>query len=388
MNTAILVLVVPFLLAYAPQKINDYAYRSLSKSKIANYVAGNEVDDEEIIRKIFNFVTFNLTILKSSKLANLSPYQNLVRGISWCGQQDLLIMSLLDKKGIISRGQDVQNHTVTEVLLDGRWRLIDPLFEAQYYNKKGELAGHEEILSGYGTKVFSETVEARKLYNLPWAHEKPSNLYIPDPIQFHPDGQSPVFRELRKKNKPTRLIVDTAISLGLQVYGTFYSEWFQDRFLRMQGQLQDPGEDWFGGYLEKYQRNDKAYTTFFKARNFHLHQRYEKAIRSYDKVVIDFPGSIWADESEFFKGQLLFELKKYRDAINILSKIANNFEKQRSGQASHVLGLVFENLGDINKAKKYYRQSISDLNFPLLSAALNLYRLEYPQDIVRKLKST
>ena len=114
--------------------------------------------------------------------------------------------------------------------------------------------------------------------------------------------------------------------------------------------------------MEKYQRNDKAYTTFFKARNFHLHQRYEKAIGSYDKVVIDFPGSIWAGESEFFKGQLLFELKKYRDAINILSKIANNFEKQRSGQASHVLGLAFENLGDINKAKKYYRQSISYLN--------------------------
>ena len=65
-----------------------------------------------------------------------------------------------------------------------------------------------------------------------------------------------------------------------------------------------------------------------------------------------------------------------------------NTEKKRSGQAAYVLGLVFENLGDINEAKKYYRQSISDLNFPLLSAALNLYRLEYPQDIVRKLKST
>ena len=237
------VLAIPFLLTYSPHKINNYAYRSLSYSKIADYVTKNVVEDKDITLKIFNFVTFNLTVLSSSKLANLSPYQNLVRGISWCGQQDLLIISLLDKKGIVSRGHDVQNHSVTEVLLKNQWRLIDPLFEAQYYNKKGELAEHEEILSGYGTKVFSETVESYNLYKFPWPHGKPNNLYISDPVQFKPDGQSPVFRDLRKKNEPARLIVDTLIFLGLKVYGSLYSDWFQDRYLKMQGQLQDPGED-------------------------------------------------------------------------------------------------------------------------------------------------
>jgi len=39
--------------------------------------------------------------------------------------------------------------------------------------------------------------------------------------------------------------------------------------------------------------------------------------------------------------------------------------RKRSGQTTYMVGLLFENLGDANEAKKYFQQSISDPNGPL-----------------------
>ena len=67
---------------------------------------------------------------------------------------------------------------------------------------------------------------------------------------------------------------------------------------------------------------------------------------------------------KFFKRQIILRVKSYEDAVSLFLKIVNNVEK-KLGQTTYVGDFLFENVSDVNEAKKYFQQSISDPNGPL-----------------------
>ena len=114
-------------------------------------------------------------------------------------------------------------------------------------------------------------------------------------------------------------------------------------------------------YGKNYKPDDAAYNTFFRARNYHLHFRYEKALDYYDIIIRNHHESRWAMEAEYFKAQTLFETGRYKECVAFIESTGalDKRNHQRYSQIAHVAGLCHEALDEREKAIKNYEASLS-----------------------------
>lgn len=364
-----LLLSLPCLLILAPEKVRDYVYRENTYAYIAHKETEGLSDPVDILLELFDYVSFNLTVSGYYWVVDENPLNDLVRGIAWCDQQAFVLMTLLDKKGISSRERDVRDHTIAEVLIDGEWNLVDPMFGVIFYRREDKrLATLQDLVASDGAAVISGKIEASRVYDPQWLGDY-VKLYTPTEGRWE-NGIGPPLKEWRPKGR-IRSSIDLIIDTARRIYGERYIFWYQDRYLQTRDDLADPGQKWFRHYQEK--PNDQAYRTYYKARNYHLYGRYTLALRYYDTVITAFPESSWAAESRYYKGVAYLEDGRYQQAIDEFAKVIANPDEPRLTEAFHKLGLAYERLGDGNKAIKYYRRSLGN---SYCDSAVRLCRLE------------
>ncbi len=92
---------------------------------------------------------------RSFRFGAITPSESglvLERGVGNCGSLSLALVGLLEAVGLSARFLEVEGHNVVEVLIGGRWQLLDPMFQGAYRRPEGGLSSafevHEAHLAG------------------------------------------------------------------------------------------------------------------------------------------------------------------------------------------------------------------------------------------------
>lgn len=130
--------------------MNDYDFSS--NLKIADYIISMEEDypNEPIEKKAFRFVrdfTWHDNDIIERKFAN-SPYImiNSIGG-GLCGSRSAALTNILIELGYEARSWVLGGHVVSEVLINGKWKLMDPDLGVYYFNENYEIASYAEIIN-------------------------------------------------------------------------------------------------------------------------------------------------------------------------------------------------------------------------------------------------
>ena len=349
---------IPFF--WGPARLQDFAYRELTYTLMAKRLTEKAITEEQKALMVYDWVEFNLTTLTDGKLLDRNPYSDILLGHGWCDQQGFILLTLLDKLKMTGRLRDVQGHTTTEVLINGDWCIFDPFFDFVPYNfEVGKFVSCEDFRKMDRKKIYSQKLEAVSGIKNAATPESIKAMFKPNDVRWK-DGKGRYFQDYIKRDLP-RWLVAAIVEKGYRVFGDWYAKIFQEKWLKRNEGQKDTGEQRFKRYGENFKPNDAAYNAFFKARNYHLHFRYNKAMDYYDIIIKEHPKSRWAMESEYFKAQALFETGRYKECIAFI-KSTGALEKrnrQRYSQIAHLAGLCHEALGEKEKAIKNYEASLS-----------------------------
>ena len=149
-----------FIIPFLPDKISEFYYREITYTKIATN--NNAEDRNTRIEKVFKYVSkISHDPTEIYSLVDKNSFIDAIRGIGWCDQQAFLLMNLLNKLGIKkTRLRDVQAHTVAEVLVDGKWILVDPFAGIIFTDKNNAFIGSNSSLVAPVTINKNSTVGA------------------------------------------------------------------------------------------------------------------------------------------------------------------------------------------------------------------------------------
>jgi tetratricopeptide (TPR) repeat protein len=373
--TAILLLLIlavalvftPFFL---PARMQDFAYTELTYTLIAKRLTENAKNEEQKVLMLYDWIEFNLTTINDAKLIAGKRFSEMLLGVAWCDHQGFVLLEFLNKLKMTGRLRDVQAHTTTEVLVNGDWCIFDPFLDFVPYNfEKGKFATIEDVRKMDKQTIYSQKLEASVGMNgLIGTRELIKERFKPNDIRWK-NGKSPCYIDYIVKDMPGPLL-KTIVKMGYWLFGDWYvgywlfGDWyakiFQEKWLKRHDGQKDAGAKRFKNYGKNFNANDAAYNAFFKARNYHLHFRYDKALVYYSIVIKDYPKSRWAIEAEYFKALSLFEAGRYKECITFIASTGVLEEKnQRYSQIAHVAGLCHEALGEKEKAIKNYEASLS-----------------------------
>ena len=374
-----LLLVATLLLVFAPfflpARMQDFAYRELTYTLMAKRLTEKAITEEQKALMLYDWAEFNLTTVSDGKLVDKNPFTDMMRGVAWCDQQGFVLMTLLDKLKMTGRLRDVQSHTTTEVLINGDWCIFDPFFDFVPYNfEKERFASYEEVRKMDKKKIYSQKLEGVSGMKNAITAESIKARSKPNDVRWK-DGEGPIYKDYITKDMP-RPLLEAVVEMGYWLFGDWYAKIFQEKWLKRNEGQKDPGEKWFKSYGKNHKPDDEAYNAFFKARNYHLHFRYGKALDYYDIILKNHPESRWAMEAEYFKAQALFETGRYKECIAFIAS-TGALEKrnhQRYSQIAHLAGLCHEVLGEKEKAIKNYAASLSRSD-TAYTAAKDLFKL-------------
>ncbi|MDP7386681.1 MAG: hypothetical protein QF593_11695, partial [Nitrospinota bacterium] len=280
-----------------------------------------------------------------------------VDGTAYCNQIAVGLAHLLAKKGIQGRlamlrnKQGVSPHSVTEVLLDGRWVLVDPLNGIFPGADRGGVTLRElgadfstiENLPVVGGEHRLSAVASdgnRRDDFVEWYRS-----FVVSPIGPDRPGISFVRGQRRKHRRVIRLT-----RLYYQVFGRAFSSFVQDiRFVWNRSWL--PGRN--------LPRKKLA-----RARHYALHARWHKALPLYREVLASAAGPV-REDALFFSGMALLEAEQPRPALNTLNTLVSEFPEGRWKETVHFYrGEALRALGLLGKAEEAYRLTPRNLLTP------------------------
>ena len=203
----VLYLLIPFLYLFSPTRLKDYVYRELCYHVIADGIHARSGSLDDFLKNIVSFVYTNIDSHGDAMpIIDDTSWDCFVRGFGYCDQQAWALSTVLAKKGIPSRlamlkGRSPSSgHSLAEVYVDNKWRVVDPHMNAVYYNDKGELATFADMQNNVVdlAPVAKEKMELA-LYR---------SYFAPD---YSPDRWAP----LTKKQGPIRRLVFSPVYLIL-----------------------------------------------------------------------------------------------------------------------------------------------------------------------------
>ena len=124
-------------------------------------------------------------------------------------------------------------------------------------------------------------------------------------------------------------------------------------------------------FIQEYQNSvNLAEAYYFLGECYEKPARYtrdkrkllKQALKSYQKVIIDFPDSRWANSANANIGMTYYSLEEYDDAISYFNTyINNNPSGKMLGSCLNFLGICYERLGRTEEAEKTYKRIIEEL---------------------------
>lgn len=151
--------------------------------QVSNDVCAHANTIEEKVMALSHYVHAKLKPDASKGIpatAQLSTMDRLDSGVGWCNHQAGVFMRLAEAQGIKTRMLYLLNdegtashHTIAEAFVGGRWVIIDPMFDLEIYNAKGELVSCEDVL-----------LHPKLLRSAPLVDKRRSEIYNGDEKQF------------------------------------------------------------------------------------------------------------------------------------------------------------------------------------------------------------
>jgi len=300
--TIILLFLVSLLLflPFAPEKISNFLYRELSYNKIAKLYKGNSY--EESIQNLFLYVSEEQSELSNKYLlVDKNSFNDLIRGVGACDQQAFTMMTLLEKLNISNtRLRDVQAHTYSEVLLDGKWVIVDPFFSfypQDYNNNYFSLDDLKDL------EISNKNIKNLNFLDTQF-RKNIKNIYLENDVRWD-DGVGSKFLDYRAYDFYRTIIANFA-DYSYFLLGDLYLNWVQNLHLRSSkvSLMIDKGEVWIPNYIDNYENNDEAFQLFYKARNYDILKRLYLAKKYYLQILNYHPSSYWAIESKYYLSKL------------------------------------------------------------------------------------
>ncbi len=322
--------------------------------------AGSDLDTTV---ELTNFLHWRFNVTSDTPVQDRPFLDVAVDGTAYCNQIAVGLAHLLAKKGIRARlammrdKNGVGPHVVAEVLLDGRWILVDPLnglipgvefggltiselsANFSFFEKLAVLRASDDFqgvaIDGSQQDNFVEWY--RSFVVSPVGPSRPGISFV--------WGQRPKHR---------RLIRLTAIYY--RVFGRVFSAFVQDVFL-----TRLPGED-------------PTRKKFVRARHYSLYGRWKKALPLYRNILAN-AKAVLREDALFFYGMALIESGDAGSALSPLDTLARDFPNGKwKGIIHFYRGEALAALGRTREAVEAYQAAPKDLLTPGLHRLTALKR--------------
>jgi hypothetical protein len=328
-------------------RIRDYFYREISYQFIANQVVGKEKNEEKIALLLFEYIHEYLNVL-GEEVIDKTSWDDLIRGIAWCDQQSWALATLLSKKNIHARitmlidKDGVSPHTITEVLLNEKWRVFDPLYGLIFRKpNNNSLATLEEISNDFS--LFAENPKVKALPKIK-REEFLSNFKRMFPLSASPKRWSSLLT--KKNNIFLKRFVNRLIDSFVKLSPKFFIYGYQDLYLFINSKIFDSSEE----------------ELYYSARNHHLYGRINTAEKIYRAIIKAYPQSKKCEDSQFFLGVLYEQIRDYKSAIDEFNRLFERYPDTKWAKIAHYfLGKAYELTGNLENAKINYNYSKFDL---------------------------
>ena len=215
-------LLLPFLYLVSPAKIKDYVYRELCYHTVIDNIKKESDGINDLLEKTAEYVYVNMDAHgHKMPIIDDNSWNCFVRGFGYCDQQAWALATLLAKKNIPARLVMVRSslssgHSVSEVLIDGRWVVVDPGSNTVHYNKFNKLATAEDIKNGLVTiSGYPREQLSVELYTSYFSGEHPLERW----------------GALTTKQGAMRKGVFSPVYLYYKVFGSRFSRFYQNLYL-------------------------------------------------------------------------------------------------------------------------------------------------------------
>jgi len=347
----LLILILPaFILPISPDKLSSFYYRELSYLHIAKDLQKDTKRDTLI--NIFEYVSDNMNAASGYGVVDKNSFNDLIRGIGWCDQQGFLLMNLLNKAGIEkTRLRDVKNHTYSEVFFDDKWIIADPFYGFMPLDLDNNFIGIPDIKDNLISDQIGliKALDGKKSSNGIFYDGDYTKIYIPTEKRYI-NGEGDEFL-INRRYTPLRELIEEYSKLVYLIMGKSYFHWFQDIYLETEKieNMADPENLWVTNYSKNNQKNDKSFVLFYKARNYDITNRIDKAKIYYENIIEKYPKSYWSKEAKFYLAIALYRNENYVDAEALFFDLYNiNF--LLNNEVGYYLGLI-------NNYKKNYLEA-------------------------------
>lgn len=288
-------IVLPAALLWAPQKLRDYAYRELAYRVIANEVTKEATSDVQVASSLLAYISGHETAPSSAQVVDDTVFNDLVRGIGFCDQQAWGLSTLLAKKHVpatllMLRGrQQVSQHSVATVFLNGKWRVLDPYHHLTFAMPSGDPATFEDLQRDPDLiRSTSPKLDALERYKKGFA-DYYAGLYDP---RFPPDkwGSPTDSRNL------IRAVITRVVDGYVGLLGDRFVHAYQDVYLRRPLSSTPDGD------------------LFLRARHYDLFFRRDAALAAYQRVLAEYPASPSAEDALYFLGKWYEDHRQWQAA--------------------------------------------------------------------------
>lgn len=333
------------LLLFLHKELAYYAYKEVAYRTIIDGIRSEHKDTEKIAIETMNFIYGRSFTSPRTPVIDKDVYSDFIRGSAWCDQRAWALGTLLGRLGIDNRmvmtrnPEGASNHTISEVYIDGKWRFFDPFWGIVIRNNNGELVSYRDICNEPSLFYLCPKMSMIKAID-PYSYEKKKEHYTRNVFYENPSTPTVWGNPFKKKDMKRKLITVT-LDFYTRIFGKKFAFLFQDIYL-------------FFCNVEK--QNESSY---FRARNYDLFNRYKLADAAYAEFINNNPDSPNIEDALLFYGILLNRTEFFESSIEMLEKLLQKYPGTRwKAVACYYIGYDYELLKKYDLSKIFYRQTI------------------------------
>jgi len=336
---------LPFFSLLAPGRLRDYVYRTYFYRVVSEKVAAGAEDPVLVTERMLDFVYSNTFTVFREYPIDGTPLTDLARGIARCDQAGNTLAQLLSFQQVDASLTYLQgHHALARVRLNGYWAAVDPYWGVIFKDRAGNFATLREI------HLRDPDFDSRRIKGMSrWRF----NVYLD---YYASDTPKAKWKPPLVKLKGMREFLRKTIIFYHETFGMRYFYLFQDCYLALTRTLKQ----------EKLDLGDPDARLYFRARNYQLTGREEKARRLYNRLEQEYPQSLYGEKSRIFSQAAAMKLGAWNQARQGLQDfLESNGDSQWTEAARFYLDWCLYRLGradlpaeasDVSENAYYFRR--------------------------------